>query len=230
MELSLSKTGEFLKKYKHAWILSYFFVYMVWFLLLEEKIKPRYWMHSPIDDFIPFVPIFIIPYAIWVFYVAGLVVFFLFTSKNDYYKLCAYLFIGMSICLTIYMIFPNGQKLRPDLSTMPETIWIRMIARLYASDTPTNVAPSIHTYNSIGIHIAILMSERLRKINWLKITSFVLMVLIIMSTVCLKQHSIDDVFFALPLNLIMYLLVYKVKWPELIRRISYSKKRSEEKL
>ena len=56
--------------------------------------------------------------------------------------------------------------------------------------------------------IAIHRSEKLRPIKWLQISVFVLTVLICMSTVFLKQHSILDVFGGIILSVIMYTLVY----------------------
>lgn len=217
----------FISKYRHAWILSYFFIYMSWFMWLENNIVAKYWMRSPLDDLIPFVPAFIIPYTLWFAYVASAILLFLFISKHDYYRLCAFLFIGMSVILTLYMLFPNGHRLRPQVEA--DGLFLSMIAKLHQADTATNVAPSIHVYNSIGVHIALAKAEKTRKIAWLRISSFILMLLIIASTVFLKQHSIDDVFFALPMCLVMYVLVYKVDWMPVVERVRSSKRKSEEK-
>lgn len=220
------KARDIISKYKHAWILSYFFIYMAWFMWLEKNIIPEYWMKSPLDDLIPFVPAFIVPYTMWFAYVAAAIVFFFLTSKQDYYRLCAFLFIGMSIILTIYMLFPNGHRLRPQIEA--DGLFLRMIAKLHQADTSTNVAPSIHVYNSIGVHIALAKSEKTANINWLRRGSFVLMILIVMSTVLLKQHSVDDILFALPLSLIMYILVYKVEWSRVTARVFSSKNQGED--
>jgi membrane-associated phospholipid phosphatase len=87
-------------------------------------------------------------------------------------------------------------------------IFTRALGRLYSIDTATNVFPSIHVYNSIGAMIAIRKSERLRQIKWLQISTFILTVLICMSTVALKQHSILDVFGGIALSIIMYAFIY----------------------
>lgn len=200
----------FSRKYSHAWILSYVLLYLIWFVWLEKNTQPRYWIHSPLDDLIPFVPVFIIPYILWFFYVAVMVVYLLFTSRHDYYHLCAYLFIGMTLCLVIYTIWPNGHHLRPNLTG--QDIFTRIVGHLYTLDTATNVAPSIHVYNSIGIHLAVMHNEKLRNKKGLQATSFIVALLIILSTVFLKQHSVDDVLYALPLALAMYFVVYRIDW------------------
>lgn len=201
---------DFLKRYKHAWILVYMFVYFAWFFALEAAVTTNYTsMHCRLDDLIPFSEWFVIPYYLWFPFVAVTVAYFLFTSKKDYYKCCSFLFIGMTICLFIYTIWPNGQDLRPDLTTLGrDNVFIRIVSNLYATDTHTNVCPSIHVYNSIGIVIAIFHSEKLKQIKWMKYSSLILAILICLSTVFLKQHSVIDGICAILLAAVMYVIVY----------------------
>lgn len=201
---------DFIKRFKHAWILAYMFIYFIWFFALEAVVTTKYTsMHCVLDDYIPFNELFVIPYYLWFPFVAGVIAYFFFTSTKDYYKCCSFLFLGMTICLLIYTIWPNGQNLRPDLSTLGrDNVLITLIGKLYATDTNTNVCPSIHVYNTIGILIAIFHSETLRKRNWLKISSLILGILICFSTVFLKQHSVIDGICAVILAVIMYVIVY----------------------
>jgi membrane-associated phospholipid phosphatase len=198
------------KKYKHGLILVYFFIYMIWFTYLERTVTTDFTpIHSTLDKYIPFMEIFIIPYALWFLYIFITVAYFFLTSKQDFYKCCAFLFIGMTICLIIYTIWPNGHYLRVNLNTLGRNnIFIDIIRRLYKLDTATNVFPSIHVYNSIGAMIAIRKSESLRNIKWLQISTFILTVLICMSTVFLKQHSVLDIFGGIILSIIMYAFIY----------------------
>ena len=201
---------EFLKRYKHAWTLIYMIIYFIWFFALEAIVTTDYTaMHCRLDDMIPFNELFVIPYYLWFPFVAVTVGYLLFTSKEDYYKTCAFLFIGMTICLTIYTIWPNGQNLRPDLAALGrDNLLIDIVRNLYATDTNTNVCPSIHVFNTIGILIAIFRNERLGKINWFKCSSLILGILICLSTVFLKQHSVLDGVAAILLSLVMYVIVY----------------------
>ena len=135
-----------LSKYKHAWPLLYVFIYMPTFTILEHVYDANYpkihIIHSPIDDFIPFNEWFVIPYIIWFLYIPTIFVFLFYHSKNEFYRLCAYEFLGMSICLLICGLFPNGLELRPELSEIPNNILGNIIRNIYKSDTPTNVFPS----------------------------------------------------------------------------------------
>jgi membrane-associated phospholipid phosphatase len=214
-----NKAKQLLLKYKHGAILSYFFIYIIWFTYLERTVTTNFApIHSKLDNLIPFNEYFIIPYLLWFFYIFITVAYLLLTSKHDFYKCCAYLFTGMTICLLIYTVFPNGHYLRVDVNSLGRSnIFTDIIAKLYSVDTATNVFPSIHVFNSVGAMIAIHKNERLFPIKWLQQTAFVLTVLICMSTVFLKQHSIMDVFGALILNIIMYVIVYVPVWSKLDR-------------
>lgn len=210
---------QFIQKYKHGFVLLYFFIYITWFAYLERTVKVFTPVHSKLDDLIPFNEYFIIPYLLWFFFIFITVAYFLFTSKADFYKCCAYLFIGMTICLIIYSIWPNGHTLRVDLNSLGRhNIFITMLSDLYSVDTATNVFPSIHVFNSVGALIAINRSEKLHPIKWLQLSAFILTVLIILSTVFLKQHSVLDIFGALALNIIMYVIIYVPSWEKAIKR------------
>lgn len=221
---------ELLKKYKHGWILSYFFLYIVWFFALEKAVTSKYTpIHLRIDDYIPFNEWFVIPYCLWFAYIFISVAYFFLTSKDDFYKCTAFLFIGMTICLLIYTVWPNGQNLRPDLTRLGrDNPLIRIVAHFYATDTPTNVCPSIHVFNSIGVHIAIHRSEALKKHKWLQVSSFVLMLLICLSTMFLKQHSAFDVIAAAGLSLIMYIAVYGLSGTKLTDKVKGKKVYAEQ--
>ena len=122
--------------------------------------------------------------------------------------MCVFLFSGMTIFLFISTIYPNGHLLRPT-TFEHNNIFTQLVNALYKADTPTNLFPSIHVYNSIGTHLAIVKSEKLRGKKVLCLASFVLMTLIIMATVMLKQHSVFDVITAFIMAGGAYSLVYR---------------------
>lgn len=196
------------QKYKHAWIFLYAFIYMPWFIYLEKNVTRDYHIiHTALDDKIPFVEYFIIPYMLWFAFIAVTVGYFFFTNKTDFYRLCTFLFTGMTLFLIISTIYPNGQILRPVVFER-DNIFVEMVKKLYRTDTPTNVFPSIHVYNTIGACIAISRSESLKKKKWVQYSSFVLGILIILSTMFLKQHSVLDVIGAGCMAAIFYRIVY----------------------
>lgn len=203
----------FLKRYSHAWIiLGYMLIYTPWFMFLEHTVKSSYHIiHMAADDIIPFNEYFIVPYFMWFFYVAATIVYFLFTNKHEYKKLCAFLITGMTVFLIISTLYPNGDTLRP--SVFPRNnLFTRMVIHLYHTDTATNIFPSVHVFNSLGCYFAISNSERLSKKKFILIPSFILTLSIILSTMFLKQHSVFDVITAFILATVMYFLVYVIDY------------------
>ena len=193
-------------------LLIYMMIYFSWFGYLERTVTKHYTViHVPLDDYIPFCEIFIIPYLLWFAYVAAVIVIMLFTNKTDYLRCCIFLFTGMTIFLIISTLWPNGHHLRPY--TMPRNnIFTQMIAGLYKTDTSTNIWPSIHVYNSIGAHLAIAKCKSLKKYKILRTGSLILCISIILSTVLIKQHSVFDMITAFILAAVMYKLVYASSW------------------
>lgn len=207
-------------KYKHAWVLLYFFIYAPWFAYLEKTVTTSFHaVHIAIDDYIPFVEVFAIPYFLWFLFIFITVGYFFLCDKKEFYRSTAFLFIGMTICLIIYTIWPNGQTLRPDLTALNrDNIFIDIMAALYRTDTPTNVCPSIHVFNSIGACVAIYHCESLRHKKYITVPALILTILICLSTVFLKQHSFFDAICAVVLSCIMYILVYVPDYEKIAER------------
>ena len=201
---------KFWEKYRHGWVFLYIFIYLPWFFYLEKHITTDYHLiHTAIDDKIPFIEYFIVPYTLWFLFIAVTVgYFFFFGEKSEFYRLIILLFSGMTIFLIISTIYPNGLQLRPETFTR-DNIFVDMVKQLYAVDTSTNVLPSIHVYNSLGAYIAVSHCNKLKQHRWIQILTLLLTISIILSTMFLKQHSIIDVVAAFFMAGILYIIVYK---------------------
>lgn len=200
---------KFLKHYKHGFIsIFYVIFYLTWFAYIEKAVvHPPRIIHMKADNYIPFCEYFVIPYLLWFAYVAGAVVYFMFKNKQDYYRICTFLYTGMTIFLIVSTLWPNGHHLRPYIFER-KNIFTMLVHGLYKADTPTNLWPSIHVYNSIGVHLAVIHNHKLRKNKAVHFGSLLLCVSIIMSTVFLKQHSLFDVITGFIMAAVMYLVVY----------------------
>lgn len=202
------KFRTFLDKNKHALLLLYFLIYLPWFGYLERTVTTHFHViHMAIDDYIPFCEYFIVPYLLWFLYVAWGIGYFYFKNKDEYFRLCKMLFTGMTIFLIISTIYPNGHYLRPTVYAR-DNIFVDAVRWLQAADTPTNLFPSIHVYNSIGVNMAVWHSENFRHNKWVRYGSAGMMVSIILSTMLLKQHSMFDVLTGIVMAVFMYRIVY----------------------
>ena len=163
-------------------IAVFFIVYMITFSYIEDRDVHHYIIHTTIDDQIPFCEYFIVPYLLWFLFVAVTVFYFMFFNKNqwkEYYQLIITLGTGMTLFLIISLVFPNGQDLRPVLTG--DSIFIKAVQMIYHTDTPTNVLPSIHVFNSLVCCVA---------------------------TMFLKQHSVVDVVLAALMYTGCYRIIY----------------------
>ena len=188
----------------------YMIIYMRWFSILEDAHRHDYVvMHLAVDDHIPFVEAFIIPYYLWFIYVFLTTAFLVLLRRSeDFYRAMMFMGIGMTFFLVFSTFVPTEQTLRPAL--MPaDNVFTRLIAGLYVADTPTNVFPSIHVYNSIACAIALCRTKTLERFPFVRAGACLLSGAIILSTMLIKQHSVIDVAGAFVLAFIAYRIVYQ---------------------
>lgn len=169
-----------------------------------------------IDAVIPFCEWFIIPYVLWY-------PFILFTNvllarngtKSEYMYLAIMTIVGMVTCLVGNTVFPTEIARDPNLleNLGRSNILTKLTAFIYACDDPPRVVfPSMHVYGSIVLAAALIRSKNVKR--YIKISGTVLAVLICLSTVFVKQHSIIDLVAAVILFTVLhitYIIVLKVK-------------------
>ena len=164
-------------------------------------------VQTALDEEIPFIEYFIVPYMLWFVFIAATFLYFFFTDVQGFYKLAKISFAGMTIFLIICSVFPNGQDLRPVVFER-DNIFVDAVRMLYRTDTCTNVFPSLHVFNTLCACIAIHKSQALKKHKAVCIGAYVLGALIIMATMFLKQHSVLDVTGAFIMAYLLYQGVY----------------------
>lgn len=196
-------------KNKNIWIVPvYGIFYLVMFFALENSSAVYHVIYSPLDDKIPFCEYFIIPYYLWFAYVAATVAYFMFinVSSREYRQLISILGAGMSVFLIVSFVYPNCHHLRPVVTR--DNFCSRLVLLLHKVDTPTNLLPSIHVFNSLACYAALMHNEPFRKRKGLVIGCRLLTISIILSTMFLKQHSVVDVTLAFLFFAVSYWVFY----------------------
>ena len=119
----------------HLWFQLYWVVYLVWFFWLDLTIKdPKYIIHSPLDDSIPFNEWFVFPYCSWFLLLAGVTALLWWYDTASYNKLCLSMFAGMTFCLIVYMVLPNGLDIRPTAEAVGRSnIAMRIMQLLWSA-------------------------------------------------------------------------------------------------
>ena len=173
----------------------YLVFYLAFFKLLEQGIQvPDLVLHCRLDDLIPFCKYAIIPYYLWFAWIPCTLFYLLwFNDRREFWRLCLPLFTGMTLSLLFCAIVPNGTDLRPAY-IYGNDIFTRAVRALWRTDTPTNVFPSIHVFNSVTLLLAYYRSRIFDapRRRWMRPAAAVLCVSIVCSTVLLKQHSCID--------------------------------------
>ncbi|MDE6529626.1 MAG: phosphoesterase [Lachnospiraceae bacterium] len=198
-------------------IILYAVFYLSIFFSLENRTLESYHIiECGIDRMIPYCGIFIVPYLIWFPYQFALLGYFFMVGLDhkEFYRFMLYICGGMTCFLLVSWLYPNALELRPALP--PDgTVFDRMVQGLYLIDTPTNVLPSIHVFNSVVFHITFCRGlERGTGLGWKRL-SLALITLIIISTVLIKQHSVIDLVLGFVMAGIGYLLIYQ----RMLRRV-----------
>ncbi|MDD3833796.1 MAG: phosphatidic acid phosphatase [Oscillospiraceae bacterium] len=216
-----------IRQYWHS-LLFFGYLFLAFeFMLLEKYIVPQYWISCSLDLLIPFIPIFVVPYMLWFPIIAVVLILLCFSDRGDFIRTIMLIYFGMAVAMTIYMIFPHGQSLRPII-TGDDYFSGLVRYNIYANDTNTNCCPSIHVLNQLALHIGLCKSKLFRDRRGWKITSLVITILVCSSTVLIKQHSIIDVAAALLLEIALYLLVFRLDWSNLFSQGLKSKLRQRE--
>ena len=167
-------------------------VYLICFFLLERLITDGYWATQlPLDRLIPFCPVFVVFYCLWYPLLVAVGLYLLAADRAGFRRYMAFLAASFFLSLLIWFLLPSGQDLRPDLTGRTD-LFSRWIAALYTVDTNTNVFPSVHVVGSIGAAWAVWDCPSLRRRRWPGVAATALAVLICLSTVLIKQHSLLD--------------------------------------
>ncbi|MBQ7900565.1 MAG: phosphatidic acid phosphatase [Clostridia bacterium] len=183
-------------QWKHMYLLLYWIVYLVGFQIIEHiNFSEYHILHCSLDDIIPFNEYFVIPYVYWFLYMGTMAVYTVFFDKDAFAYYMKMVIVTSLVAMTTYCIYPNGLELRPG-NFERDNIFTRFVAFIYSFDTSTNVCPSLHVSGTL---LTLFTSRRCDKFDRpaYKVYFSVTAILICMSTVFLKQHSVIDVFWGL---------------------------------
>lgn len=194
----LSKVNE--PQFAHLKLLLGWVGYLTLYALTEnlipaEKCCP---VHCWLDDVVPFCEWFVIPYVSWYVLIVASLGYFLLYSVESFKSMQTYIIITQIIAMAVYILFPNRQDLRPE--TFPrDNALTALLGIIYSVDTNTGVCPSLHVGYSIAIASTWLREKRAG--TGLKVFITALCALICISVAFVKQHSVVDIFAAVPMCL-----------------------------
>lgn len=146
-----------------------------------------YRLITTVDEAIPFVKAFAVPYSIWIFYIYVCLVYFFKKDINVYYRALITYIVSALICYLIYSVF---QTTVPRPMVYGSDPFSELMRYIYNRDQPFNCFPSIHCFSSYMVMRLVWTSSFRNKWNVALITG--MSSLIILSTLFVKQHVIMD--------------------------------------
>lgn len=163
-------------------------------ILVLASYSPYHWLNdraglpsvlrTSLEDSIPFLPIFSVPYVLFYPLVFATVVHAVFFSKS-HVRTSAALVLCYSVASFLYFAF---QTTVPRPTVVPQDVFSQLVVWVYAMDKPYNCFPSLHVAISISAYVH--WRRHLGGAHWI-VAGLVLGV--VSSTLFIKQHCISDV-------------------------------------
>ena len=187
-------------EYRHLFLLLGWAGYFVLYFLTENLIPEEncYPVYCWLDDMVPFCEWFVIPYVSWYLLIVGSLLYFLLYSVDSFKKMQIYIIITQIVAMAVYIIFPNRQDLRPEVFPR-DNILTQLLGIIYSVDTNTGVCPSLHVGYSLGIASTWLREKSVPR--WVRVVIVIWCGAICISVAFVKQHSVVDIFTAIPMCL-----------------------------
>ncbi|MGG4490594.1 phosphatase PAP2 family protein [Metabacillus idriensis] len=158
------------------------------------------------DSFIPFVPVFILPYIFWYVFMFGFLLYFWWKNPSVYWKTIIAIVIGEIICFVTYFFFQTTVP-RPQITG--DSFLLQLVSMIYKADAPLNCFPSIHVLTTMIIMLSFTkIKDTGKRMNiFTQFTG----ILIILSTLFVKQHVIYDVISSVFLASGLWIILFERK-------------------
>jgi len=176
---------------------------------LSVAIQKPYSLKTVVDNWIPFIPWFLVPYLFWtLFPLAGLI--FSIRKKITAIDICslyiAHILLILS-CFVIYLAFPTTAiSVMVDTSLFDHNLFPSMgaLQKIYNAGVPYNAFPSYHVASVM--FIAIFLFYKWRNLFWLHLP---LAIAIIIATVFIKFHFFVDILGGIAMGVFAYYILYE---------------------
>jgi membrane-associated phospholipid phosphatase len=166
---------------------------------LAANVQRAVVLKFPIDDQIPFVRFFALPYYAWFGLVAAVFLWLVFDRRQNrrVYRHTTAIVLAMVLSTIIFLIYPTHVP-RPEITGRD---WLsRLVLLIYAADEPYNCFPSLHV--AVAAIKGVTLFRYGPRLVWFRFLTVLFVVLIMLSTILIKQHYVPDLIGGLALALI----------------------------
>lgn len=190
------------KHMKRFYPLSYLLLFVltsVIYSIINQMPSDAVDVTTKIDEGIPFIKEFIIPYLLWYPFIYGLLIYYFFVDRKQYFVGLSSLITGKLICFVVYCFW---QTTVPRPEVVGEDVFASLVRFIYSHDQPVNCLPSIHVMTTF---IMMIIAYK-RKENFKQEHAIVTVIgsIIILSTLFTKQHVILDALAGILVGYVVY--------------------------
>lgn len=194
------------KKYKYKldllWLIVFILLQCIYFVS-NNIYKDGFDLTISLDRQIPLISIFVFPYIFWYLYMIIGYILISLKDRKEFMRVLIGQFIGMLISYSIFFIFPTKIS-RPIISN--EGILNTLINTIYLLDRPFNCFPSLHV---LGTYFIMRYTKKNNN-KYIYYYTQVVGVLIIFSTVFIKQHFVLDVITSIIMVEVINILIKRI--------------------
>lgn len=159
---------------------------MLLYIPVNRLISGGYNLKTDIDNYIPLLPIFVIPYLFGlIFWIFTILKINLSKEEKLIKEFNLMIILASIVSVTIYVLIPTFVTRPVVIGT---DIFSEILRFIYSNDQVYNAAPSGHTFYTILCFVGLNRLLPERRYLW-----GILSVLIIISTVLTKQHNFLDI-------------------------------------
>ena len=171
--------------------------------------KGSNWCEIELDKHIPLIPWFV--YFYYLTFPLGIITFFMlaYKDKKVFYNLFLTLVISFAISGIIYAFFQT-EFTKPDFT--PVTFTDKLVVWTWGSTNPINCFPSQHCFMAFAMIIACVSGKNINK--FYRVFTILISIMIIFSTVFIRQHFLLDIFGSLDIMGMVYGIVYISRYGE----------------
>lgn len=194
------------------------------FFLTKPFIQNPYVLGSALDNKIPFISQFVLIYVFWYTMLFWVPYYVFNKNKDSFYKYTVTFVITTLIAGVIFISFPNT-VVRANITD--NNISSQLVEIIYKLDDPgINCLPSIHCLYSFLFIFAILDTKS-NSPKWMKILITTLSILVVLSTLFIKQHVIYDAIAAFTIGFLVWTITDKFRLYEHIKLLDKTLKNNK---
>lgn len=174
----------------------------------------HYTLDLPIDGMIPFLPEWVLIYALTFFFWLGGALLLMLQDRETCFRMYAGLGIAEIICAVFFVAFPT-EIVRPEICGM--AYGEKLLSQFYASDIPINLFPSMHCMMTYMMFRFFMYCRNVKKPYIIAAGIFV--ALVCSSTFFVKQHYVVDSIAAIVFGEVAVILCMKTSVWKIYDRI-----------